>query len=74
MMVAYVAFVIDVVSRRIVGGRGSSSLRSDLALDALEQGSMPGQAWRPRRWCIPAIGASSPSSTGRRNTACVSRL
>ena len=34
---AYVAFVIDVFSRRIVGLRESSSLRSDLALDALEQ-------------------------------------
>ena len=30
-------FVIDVFSRRIVGWRVSSSLRSDLALDALEQ-------------------------------------
>jgi putative transposase len=34
---AYVAFVIDVFSRRVVGWRVSSSLRSDLALDALEQ-------------------------------------
>lgn len=33
----YVAFVIDVFSRRIVGWRVSSSLRTDLALDALEQ-------------------------------------
>ena len=33
----YVAFVIDVFSRRIVGWRVSSSLRSDIALDALEQ-------------------------------------
>lgn len=33
----YVAFVIDVFSRRIVGWRVSRSLRSDLALDALEQ-------------------------------------
>ena len=33
----YVAFVIDVYSRRIVGWRVSKSLRSDLALDALEQ-------------------------------------
>jgi transposase InsO family protein len=32
----YVAFVIDVFSRMIVGWRVSSSLRSDLALDALE--------------------------------------
>jgi len=34
---AYVAFVIDTYARRIVGWRASSSLRSDLALDALEQ-------------------------------------
>lgn len=34
---AYVAFVIDVFSRRIVGWRATSSLRSDLALEALEQ-------------------------------------
>jgi len=33
----YVAFVIDVFSRKIVGWRASNSLRSDLALDALEQ-------------------------------------
>ena len=34
---AYIAFVIDVFSRTIVGWRASSSLRTDLALDALEQ-------------------------------------
>ena len=34
---SYVAFVIDVFSRAIVGWRVSSSLRTDLALDALEQ-------------------------------------
>jgi putative transposase len=33
----YVAFVVDVFSRRIVGWRASTSLRSDLALDALDQ-------------------------------------
>ena len=33
----YVAFVIDAFSRRIVGWRASGSLRTDLALDALEQ-------------------------------------
>jgi transposase InsO family protein len=33
----YVAFLVDVFSRRIVGWRVSRSLRSDLALDALEQ-------------------------------------
>ena len=35
--ITYVAIVIDVSSRRIVGWRVSNSLRSDLALDALEQ-------------------------------------
>jgi putative transposase len=34
---AYVAFVIDVFARMIVGWRASNSLRTDLALDALEQ-------------------------------------
>jgi transposase InsO family protein len=34
---AYVAFVIDAYARRIVGWRAASSLRTDLALDALEQ-------------------------------------
>jgi transposase InsO family protein len=40
----YVAFVIDVFSRMVVGWRVSRSLRTDLALDALEQAlySRPG--------------------------------
>jgi transposase InsO family protein len=33
----YVAFILDVFSRKIVGWRVSNTLRSDLALDALEQ-------------------------------------
>src|SRR3982074_696852 len=33
----YVAFVIDIFARRIVGWRASNSLRTDLALDALHQ-------------------------------------
>jgi len=33
----YVAFVIDVFSRRIVGWRTRASMRTDPALDALEQ-------------------------------------
>ena len=37
----YVAFVMDAFSRRIVGWRASTSLRTDLALDALEQGQVP---------------------------------
>jgi putative transposase len=34
----YVAFVIDVFSRMVVGWQASKSLRSDLALDALGDG------------------------------------
>jgi len=34
----YVAFVLDLYSRRVVGWRVSNSLRTDLALDALEHG------------------------------------
>jgi len=34
---AYVSFVVDVFSRRIVGWRVDSSMKTDLALDALEQ-------------------------------------
>jgi putative transposase len=33
----YVAFVVDAFSRRIVGWRAAGSMRTDLALDALEQ-------------------------------------
>ncbi|MDT0167411.1 IS3 family transposase [Actinotalea sp. AC32] len=35
---AYAAFIIDVFSRRVVGWQVSKSLRTDLALDALEMG------------------------------------
>lgn len=35
---AYAAFVVDVFSRRVVGWQCSTSLRTDLALDALEMG------------------------------------
>lgn len=35
---AYAAFVLDVYSRRVVGWQLSTSLRTDLALDALEMG------------------------------------
>jgi putative transposase len=43
--VVYVAFVMDVFSRRIVGWCASTSLRADLALDASSRGC----GSRPRR-------------------------
>ena len=33
----YVAFVVDVFSRRIVGWRAHTTMKTDLVLDALEQ-------------------------------------
>jgi transposase InsO family protein len=36
----YVAFVLDVLGRMIVGWQVSTSLRTDLALDALDMGAM----------------------------------
>jgi transposase InsO family protein len=64
----YVAFVIDVFSRMIVGWRVSSSLRSDLALDALEMavwargGDADGVIHRPDRGVQPARSATRRGS------------
>jgi putative transposase len=64
----YAAFVIDAFSRRIVGWRVSSSLRTDLALDALEMAIFtPGD----RRAASSTTPTRAPSlgSRGRRNPA-----
>ena len=45
----YVAFVIDVFARRIVGWRVSSSMRTDFVLDALEQALWARQPGRDSR-------------------------
>ena len=64
----YVAFVIDVFSRRIVGWRAGTSLRSDLALDALEQAITERQPNADARLVHHSDrGAQSPGSIGRRN-------
>ena len=39
----YVAFVIDVYARRIVGWRQNSLMRTDFVLDALQQALYNGQ-------------------------------
>ena len=53
----YAAFVIDVFSRRVVGWQGARSLRTDLALDALEMAvcstsrcATPSACLRRERW------------------------
>jgi putative transposase len=48
----YVAFVIDVFARRIVGWRVSSSMRTDFVLDALEQALYARQPQRDRSLVI----------------------
>jgi transposase InsO family protein len=53
----YVAFIIDVFSRSIVGWRVSRSLRSDLALDALEQALHPAAHRGTRSLQRPTSGA-----------------
>jgi transposase InsO family protein len=45
----YVAFVIDVFARRIVGWRVSSSMRTNFVLDALEQ-ALFDRFHRPAHW------------------------
>jgi putative transposase len=46
----YVAFILDVYSRRVVGWQTSRSLRTDLALDALEMAF-----WTRRGECIEGL-------------------
>ena len=57
----YVAFVIDVYPRRIVGWRVSSSMRTDFVLDALEQALYARQPERD--------GSLVATPTGGRNTS-----
>lgn len=55
----YVAFVIDVYSRMVVGWQASKSLRSDLALDALEMA-----VWNRQRHGIDVSGVVHHSDRG----------
>jgi putative transposase len=77
----YVAFVIDAFSRFIVGWQASRSLRTDLALDALEMASTrPGWLSEVTSWTPPRPRAtrlrrnasqpapSSPLATSRPST------
>jgi putative transposase len=55
----YVAFVIDVYSRMVVGWQASTSLRSDLALDALEMA-----VWQRQRHGVALSGIVHHSDRG----------
>ncbi len=78
----YVAFVIDAFSRRIVGWRATTTLRTDLALDALEQAlydrdldgplvhhSDRGVQYRAIRYTDRLLEAGIESSVGSRGDA-----
>jgi len=58
---AYVAFITDVDSRRIVGWKASMSMRTSLVLDALEMAS-----WARRN--VPLDGPVCHSDAGPPNT------
>jgi putative transposase len=60
----YVAFVIDVFSRRIVGWRVSNSLKSDLALDALVLRSRNNMIKRPEVSRYRSTGRGEPVLCG----------
>lgn len=55
----YVAFIIDVFSRRVVGWQASQSLRSDLAIDALEMA-----VWNRQRTGADLSGLTHHSDRG----------
>ena len=55
----YAAFVTDVFSRRVVGWQLSKSLRTDLALDALEMG-----IWNRQRTGADLVGLTHHSDKG----------
>jgi putative transposase len=71
----YVAFVIDVFARRIVGWRVSSSMRTDFVLDALEQALYARQPERDSlvhhsdRGSQPGLNWSSQHGLGPRSVA-----
>jgi transposase InsO family protein len=66
----YVAFVIDVFARRIVGWRVSSSMRADFVLDALEQALY---ARQPERSDALVHHSDRARNTCRYGTASVSQ-
>jgi transposase InsO family protein len=67
----YVAFVIDVFARRIVGWRVSASMRTDFVLDALEQAIYARRGDSLTGPCVTATAARNISPCG---TATVSPM
>ena len=59
---AYVCFIVDVFSRRIVGWRAASNMRTDMVLDALEMA-------RRSRGSVRLIGLVTHSDAGSQFTS-----
>jgi putative transposase len=70
----YVSFVIDCYARMIVGWQASRSLRTDLALDALEQAIWARKDEDLRELIHHSDRAHNSGPRGRRNTALSVRL
>ncbi len=65
---AYVAFIVDVYSRFIVGWRVSRHMRTDFILDALEQAIYARKPQRHQLIHHSDRGSHNLGSRGRRNT------
>jgi transposase InsO family protein len=73
----YVAFVIDVFARRIVGWRDTSSMQTNFVLDALEQATMPANlrgSWQAKTVASLAIIGKSLNHKNQNTTAIYARL
>ena len=63
----YLAVVLDLYARRVVGWAVQPHLQTELALEALQLAL--GHACPPPVWCTIPIGAARVNATGRRNTS-----
>ncbi len=61
----YVAFVVDAYSRRVLGWRAATSMKTALVLDALEQARGPAGAAVPAIWAAWSITLMQAASTHR---------
>ena len=64
----FLAFVIDVFSRRVVGWQLAGHMRASLVCDALRMAVRPGRAAPTSRSCTTPTAHRLVDSSGRRNT------
>ena len=71
--IVYVSFVVDVLSRRIVGWKASRTMATSLFLDALKHGRL-GPTWGSMGWCVTAMPAASTPPSGCSRSSCTATL